>query len=86
MQQELIELQPKLIQTSKETEELIAIIEKEGQEVAEVKKVVEADEAVANAAANEAKAIKVSINGLCSPLYKRYFCGYFASYSLFSYS
>ncbi|KAJ8301425.1 hypothetical protein KUTeg_020412 [Tegillarca granosa] len=58
MQQELIELQPKLIQTSKETEELIAIIEKEGQEVAEVKKVVEADEAVANAAANEAKAIK----------------------------
>ncbi len=60
MQQELQDLQPKLIQTSKETVELIAIIEKETKEVEAVKAVVEADEAVANKAAMEAKAIKVN--------------------------
>ncbi|KAL3852322.1 hypothetical protein ACJMK2_015979 [Sinanodonta woodiana] len=58
MQKELIELKPKLIQTSKETEELIAVIEKESAEVQEVKKLVEEDEKVANAAAAAAKAIK----------------------------
>ncbi|KAK7101861.1 hypothetical protein V1264_020177 [Littorina saxatilis] len=58
MQQELVELQPKLIETSKETEELIEIIEKETVEVEAKKKVVEADEAVANEAANAAQAIK----------------------------
>ena len=60
MQKELIELQPQLIQTSQETEELIAIIEKESVEVQEVKAVVEVDEATAAKAAAEAKAIKVS--------------------------
>ena len=60
MQQELQDLQPKLIQTSKETVELIAIIETETKEVEAVKAVVEADEAVANKAAMEAKAIKVT--------------------------
>lgn len=59
MQQELVDLRPKLIETSRETEELIAIIEKETIEVEEKKKIVEADEAVANEAANKAKAIKV---------------------------
>lgn len=60
MQQELVELQPKLIQTSKETAELIEFISKESIEVEAVKKVVEADEVVANNAAMDAKAIKVS--------------------------
>lgn len=59
MQQELVELQPKLIQTSKETAELIEFISKESIEVEAVKKVVEADEVVANNAAMDAKAIKV---------------------------
>lgn len=59
MREELTNLQPQLIKTSKETEELIAIIEKETLEVESVKKIVEADEAVANKAAMEAKSIKV---------------------------
>ena len=59
MQKELQELQPKLVQTSLETEELIKVIESETEEVEKVKQVVEADEAVANAAAMESKAIKV---------------------------
>ncbi|XP_067685210.1 dynein axonemal heavy chain 3-like [Haliotis asinina] len=58
MQEELIDLQPKLIETSKETEELIKIIEEETVEVEEKKGIVEADEARANKAAMEAKAIK----------------------------
>ena len=60
MQQELVDLQPKLIQTSKETAELIEFISKESIEVEAVKKVVEADEVVANNAAMDAKAIKVA--------------------------
>lgn len=59
MQKELIELKPQLIQTSEETEELIAIIEKERIEVHQVKDVVEVDEKAAAQAAAEAKAIKV---------------------------
>ena len=62
MQTELRELQPRLIETSRETEELIGIIEKETAEVEEVKKVVEVDEATANKAASGAKAIKVHGN------------------------
>lgn len=42
MQQELKELQPELIQTSKETEELIKIIAEETSEVEEKKKVSKA--------------------------------------------
>jgi hypothetical protein len=41
MQQELKELQPELIQTSKETEELIEIIAEEASEVEEKKMVSE---------------------------------------------
>ena len=59
MQKELQELQPRLIETSRETDELIIVIEKETAEVEQVKGVVEADEAIANKAAMEAKAIKV---------------------------
>ncbi|ESO88893.1 hypothetical protein LOTGIDRAFT_125424 [Lottia gigantea] len=59
MQSELLDLQPKLIETSKETEELIAIIEEETVEVEAKKKIVEEDEAVANKSAMEAKSIKV---------------------------
>ena len=59
MQKELQELQPRLIETSRETDELIIVIEKETAEVELVKGVVEADEAIANKAAMEAKAIKV---------------------------
>ncbi|XP_028407226.1 dynein heavy chain 3, axonemal-like [Dendronephthya gigantea] len=58
MQQELTELQPELIQTSKETENLISKIGEETEEVAAKKKIVEADEATANAAASEAQALK----------------------------
>ena len=61
MQQELVELQPKLIQTSQETEELIGIIERETIDVEDIKRIVEVDEAVANKAAREAEAIKVMI-------------------------
>ncbi|KAH9505438.1 Dynein heavy chain 3, axonemal, partial [Bulinus truncatus] len=59
MQTELLELQPKLIETSQETEELISIIERETIEVEEIKRLVEVDEAVANKAAQEAQAIKM---------------------------
>ena len=59
MQIELQELQPKLIETSRETEELISIIEKETIEVEAVRKVVQIDEDEANNRAMEAKAIKV---------------------------
>jgi dynein heavy chain len=69
MQKELQELQPKLIETSKETVELIAIIETETVEVEAVKKVVEADEAVANAAAMDAKSIKVSTQSIAHVYY-----------------
>ncbi|XP_041348477.1 dynein heavy chain 3, axonemal-like isoform X2 [Gigantopelta aegis] len=58
MQEELIELQPKLIETNKETAELITIIEGETIEVEKKKQLVETDEAVANKAAMEAQAIK----------------------------
>lgn len=60
MQQELVELKPKLEETSRDTEDLIKYIEKERIEVESVKEIVEKDEAAANAAASEAKSIKVS--------------------------
>lgn len=62
MQTELLDLQPKLIETSQETEELIGIIEKETIEVEDIKRIVELDEAVANKAAQKAEAIKVPSN------------------------
>ncbi|XP_063786085.1 dynein axonemal heavy chain 3-like [Pseudophryne corroboree] len=58
MQQELTELKPMLIERSSETVELVNIIADETLEVEAVKSLVEADEATANKAALEAKAIK----------------------------
>ncbi|XP_069141245.1 dynein axonemal heavy chain 3-like isoform X4 [Argopecten irradians] len=59
MQQELVELKPKLEETSRDTEDLIKYIEKERIEVESVKAVVEKDEAIANEAASEARSIKI---------------------------
>ncbi|CAK6963682.1 dynein axonemal heavy chain 7 [Scomber scombrus] len=58
MQVELEALQPQLLVASKEVDEMMVVIEHESIEVAEVEKVVKADEAVANAQAMAAKAIK----------------------------
>ncbi|XP_032809855.2 dynein axonemal heavy chain 3-like isoform X2 [Petromyzon marinus] len=58
MKQELTELEPQLIERSKETEELVNIIADETLEVEAAKAVVESEEATANAAAQAAKAIK----------------------------
>ena len=69
MQTELRELQPRLIETSKETEQLIVVIEKETVEVEQVKAVVEADKAVADEAAAGAKAIKVGLYFCLSTLH-----------------
>lgn len=59
MQQELTALQPQLMQTSHETDEMMVKIEKETVEVDAKKELVAADEKVANEAAAAAKAIKV---------------------------
>lgn len=58
MQQELVALQPQLVETSKETEQLMVKIEKDTVEAEAKKEIVAADEAVANKAAAAAKAIK----------------------------
>ncbi|XP_041110137.1 dynein heavy chain 3, axonemal-like isoform X2 [Polyodon spathula] len=58
MQEELRELKPLLMERSKETAELLTVIADETLEVGVVKREVEADEATANRAAQEAKAIK----------------------------
>lgn len=58
MQRELTELQPKLLRTSVETEELISVIEREAGEVDTVKQIVEADTEKANKATMEAQMIK----------------------------
>ncbi|MGH0152118.1 UNVERIFIED_CONTAM: hypothetical protein FKN15_029859 [Acipenser sinensis] len=58
MQEELRELKPLLMERSKETAELLTVIADETLEVEVVKREVEADEATANRAAQEAKAIK----------------------------
>ena len=58
MQQELQELQPQLVETSKETDQLMVKIEKDTVEAEAKKEVVAADEAVANKAAAKAQGIK----------------------------
>ncbi|KAL4617872.1 dynein heavy chain 3, axonemal [Arapaima gigas] len=63
MQQELTALQPELIKTSAETEEMMKKIEKETVEVDAKKELVSADEKVANEAAAEAKKIKDECEG-----------------------
>lgn len=59
MQQELTALQPELIQTSAETDNMMVKIEAETVEVDAKKELVLTDEKVANEAAAAAKAIKV---------------------------
>lgn len=59
MQEELTALQPELIQTSAETDKMMAKIEGESVEVDAKKELVAADEKVANEAAAAAQAIKV---------------------------
>uniref|UniRef100_UPI00398E963E dynein axonemal heavy chain 3-like n=1 Tax=Pristiophorus japonicus TaxID=55135 RepID=UPI00398E963E len=59
MQQELTGLKPLLLERDQETEELLNIIADETLEVEVVKRVVEADEAIADSAAQKARAIKV---------------------------
>ena len=61
MQQELTALQPELIRTSAETDEMMLKVEKETVEVDAKKELVSADEKVANEAAAAAKAIKVNL-------------------------
>ncbi|XP_062847578.1 dynein axonemal heavy chain 3 [Trichomycterus rosablanca] len=63
MQQELTALQPELIRTSAETDEMMVKIEKETVEVDAKKELVAADEKVANEAAAAAKSIKDECEG-----------------------
>ncbi|XP_072535232.1 dynein axonemal heavy chain 3 [Salminus brasiliensis] len=63
MQQELTALQPELIRTSAETDDMMVKIEKETVEVDAKKELVAADEKVANEAAAAAKAIKDECEG-----------------------
>ena len=58
MQKELVDLQPKLVETSKHVAALVVRVEKETVEVQAKSEVVQADEAVANKAAEAAQAIK----------------------------
>ncbi|KAM3188084.1 Dynein heavy chain 7, axonemal [Hymenolepis weldensis] len=58
MSMELQELQPRLVQASKEVDATMVIVEKQSTEAAKREKVVKADEAVANEQASAAQAIK----------------------------
>ena len=58
MQRELEELQPKLIEASKETDKKEKIVEAETIEAEKIREVVAGEEAVASEAAGEANAIK----------------------------
>jgi dynein heavy chain len=58
MKQELTLLQPEMIKTKEETEDLIAKIEKEAGEIDAIKQIVEVDNEKANTATMEAQTIK----------------------------
>jgi dynein heavy chain len=58
MKQELEDLQPILLQTAEDTNKLLAQIDKDTKEAEATRAVVEAEEAIANIKAAEAKAIK----------------------------
>merc|ERR1719498_493180 len=58
MKQELIALQPKLIEKNKEVGEMMVVVNEETAKTEKVKEVVSADEAVASEAAAKANAIK----------------------------
>ncbi|KAI8853125.1 dynein heavy chain and region D6 of dynein motor-domain-containing protein [Chytridium lagenaria] len=59
MQVDLGELQPQLIKTKEETDNIMVQIEKESAEVMQTKKIVQADEEVASKTADGAKAMKL---------------------------
>lgn len=65
MQEELTALQPELIQTSAETDKMMLKIEGETVDVDAKKKLVSADEKVANEAAAAAQLIKVYMSCQC---------------------
>ncbi|XP_069698472.1 dynein axonemal heavy chain 7 [Periplaneta americana] len=58
MQEELVALQPQLVEAADQVQDMVAKVEKESADVAEVEKVVMADEEVANEQAADAQAIK----------------------------
>ncbi|KAI9354083.1 dynein heavy chain and region D6 of dynein motor-domain-containing protein [Zopfochytrium polystomum] len=58
MQKELHALQPQLIETQKETDQIMQVISRESVEVEKKRAMVKVDEAVANKKASEAKAMK----------------------------
>lgn len=58
MQTNLNDLKPQLIKTSKETDDMLVVVQRESAEVEKKKAVVQKDEEVANKKASEAKAIK----------------------------
>eukprot|EP00736_Rhodelphis_marinus_P007919 Rmarinus@m.2764 len=58
MQQELEALQPVLEQTAKQTADMMVVVDKQSMEAAEVRKVVEAEEKIANDQAQSVKSIK----------------------------
>ncbi|KAG4091689.1 dynein heavy chain and region D6 of dynein motor-domain-containing protein [Neocallimastix lanati (nom. inval.)] len=63
MQTNLNDLKPQLIKTSKETDEMLVVVQRESAEVEKKKAVVQKDEEVANKKASEAKAIKDECEG-----------------------
>ncbi|KXS15928.1 hypothetical protein M427DRAFT_111568 [Gonapodya prolifera JEL478] len=63
MQVDLTNLQPELVKTKEEVNEIIVQVEKESKDVAEVKKVAQADEEVASKKAGDVKAIKDECEG-----------------------
>ncbi|KAL3318211.1 Dynein heavy chain 7, axonemal, partial [Cichlidogyrus casuarinus] len=58
MSKELVDLQPKLVQASKEVDETMIVVEKQSVEATKQEKIVRADEAVAGEQAAAAEAIK----------------------------
>lgn len=58
MQQQLENLKPTLAQNTKETEEMMGIVDRETKEVEKLRKVMAAEEDVANAKANDARLLK----------------------------
>jgi dynein heavy chain len=58
MKQEIIELQPVLVKTTKEVEDMMVVVDKETKGAEEIKTVVQGEEAIAQGKADEANTIK----------------------------
>merc|ERR1719428_86883 len=63
MKQELIALQPKLVEKNKEVGEMMVVVNEESAKTEKVKEVVSADEAVASESATKANGIKEECEG-----------------------